>query len=140
VKKVRDLMRTEIVTLNLGDALDIASDIMSLGRIRHLPVVDASQRVVGIVTQRDLLKASISSVLGLGTKREREWLGKVPVREVMTSSVVTTVPGAPVADAVEQMIHGKLGCLPVCEEGKLVGLLTETDCLRLLRDVLAPRH
>ncbi len=58
--KVKDLMRTHVVTLHFMDMLGVAEDIMNMGRIRHLPVVDADNRVVGIVTQRDLYKASVS--------------------------------------------------------------------------------
>ena len=135
--KVKDLMRTNVVTLHLTDALDIAEDIMNMGRIRHLPVVDAGNRVVGIVTQRDLYKASISSVLGFDRAKEHEWLGKVQVRDVMTKAVTTIGPEAGVVEAVDKLVTAKFGCLPVVDEqGTLVGLLTETDCLRCFRDLL----
>lgn len=135
--KVKDLMRMSVVTLHTSDALGIADDIMGMGRIRHLPVVDANNRVVGLVTQRDLYKAAISSVLGFDRAKEHEWLGKVKVGDVMTEEVVTVKADAGVVEAVEKMVTEKFGCLPVTDEdGKLVGLLTETDCLRCFRDLL----
>jgi len=135
--KVQDLMRTNVVTLHSSDALDIAADIMNMGRIRHLPVVDADNRVVGIVTQRDLYRASISSVLGFAQAKEHEWLGQVTVRDVMTKEVTAIGPEAGVVEAVDKLVTAKFGCLPVVDEhGTLVGLLTETDCLRCFRDLL----
>lgn len=134
--KVKDLMRTKVITLHVADTLDIAEDIMSMARIRHLPVVDADYRLVGILSQRDLFKASISSVLGFAQEKEHQWLGTVPVREVMTKEVITVAPEAGIAEAVDKMVAGKFGCLPVVENGKLVGLLTETDCLRCFGGLL----
>lgn len=135
--KVKDLMRTNVVTLHVTDALAIAEDIMNMGRIRHLPVVDADNRVVGLVTQRDLFKASISSVLGFDRTKEHEWLGKVTVRDVMTKKVTMIAPEGGVVEAVDKLVTDKIGCLPVVDaQDKLVGLLTETDCLRCFRDLL----
>ncbi len=134
--KVKNLMQSHVVTLNAANSLDVAGDIMRMSRIRHLPVVEADKRLVGLLSQRDLFKASISSVLGFAQEREHEWLGEVSVREVMTEEVTTIEPEAGVVEAVDKMIAGKFGCLPVVEEGKLVGLITETDCLRCFRDLL----
>jgi CBS domain-containing protein len=134
--RVRDLMRSHVVTLSMFDALDVATDIMSMGRIRHLPVVNREQELVGIVSQRDLLKASISSVLGVGEANQREWMGKVPVIDVMTRSVTTIGPEASISEAISRLIKGKIGCLPVVEDGKLAGLITETDLLRCFNDLL----
>ena len=135
--KVKDLMRTHVVTLHFTDALSVAEDIMSMGRIRHLPVLDGSNTVVGIVTQRDLYKASISSVLGFNRTKEHEWLGKVKVQDIMTKTVTMIGPEAGIVDAVDKMVTEKIGCLPVVDpQGKLMGLLTETDCLRCFGDLL----
>lgn len=135
--KVRDIMHTSVITLQSGAKLSIAEDIMTMGRIRHLPVVDGHARVVGIVTQRDLYKAAISSVLGFDPDKEHQWLGKVTVADVMTKEVVTVSAEAGVMDAVEKMLTLKIGCLPVVDaEGKPAGVLTETDCLRCFRDLL----
>lgn len=135
--KVKDLMRTNVVSLRVGDTLGVAEDIMSMGRIRHLPVVDEDDRLVGLVSQRDLFRASVSSVLGFDRDKEHEWMGRIRVRDIMTKQVVTVDPEAGVSDAVEKFVSDKIGCLPVTDEqGKLAGLLTETDCLRCFRDLL----
>jgi CBS domain-containing protein len=124
--KVKDLMRTNVVTLYSSDMLGVAEDIMTMGRIRHLPVVNAQNHVVGLVTQRDLYKAAISSVLGFEQEKEREWLGQVRVSDVMTTEVIQIGVEAGVVEAVEKMVTAKIGCLPVVDEqGKLVGLMTK---------------
>lgn len=135
--KVKDLMRTNVVSLHVGDTLGVAEDIMSMGRIRHLPVVDEDNRLVGLVSQRDLFRASVSSALGFDRDKEHEWMGRIRVRDIMTKQVVTVDPEAGVSDAVEKFVSDKIGCLPVTDaQGKLAGLLTETDCLRCFRDLL----
>jgi CBS domain-containing protein len=135
--KVRDIMHTSVITLQSSDKLSVAEDIMTMGRIRHIPVVDGHYRVVGILTQRDLYKAAISTVLGFDRDKEHEWLGKVTVADVMTKDVVSVSAEAGVMDAVDKMLTMKIGCLPVVDaEGKPTGLLTETDCLRCFRDLL----
>jgi CBS domain-containing protein len=132
---VRQLMQREVVTLGASDTLDLADDIMRLGRIRHLPVTDG-RHLVGILSQRDLYRAAISSMLQLGRAEEQRFLAKVPVRAVMTPAPYTIAPDASARTAVGLMVEQKIGCLPVVEDGKLVGLLSETDCLRYLEHVL----
>jgi CBS domain-containing protein len=132
---VKDIMQTEVVTLSAADSLGIADDIMRLGRIRHMPVV-AEDGVVGIVSQRDLFLASVSSALRFRPSAEREWLAKIRVEEILSHPVHTATPEMPIIEAVNLMLSKRIGCLPVVENDKLVGLLSETDCLRLLATTL----
>lgn len=132
---VRDLMATEPITLGADDHLTLASDLMNLGRVRHMPVV-TGERLVGIVSQRDLFRAAVSSVLHFRPAAEREWLGKIRVAEVMTTNVVTARPDWTVAAAVNVMLERRIGCLPVIDGQRLIGLLSETDCMRLLGRLL----
>jgi len=134
---VGDAMRRELVTLTPEERLDVASDIMTLGRIRHMPVV-AHDAVVGILTQRDLFRAAISSVLNFRPSAEREWLQKIHVAEVMTQPVIAAESSWTVYQAVRVMMDHVIGCLPVVDDGKLVGLLSESDCLTLLARLLRP--
>jgi len=133
--RVRDVMQRDVVTLECNDTLDLVEDLMNLGRIRHMPIVSAG-RVVGLVSQRDLFRAAISSVLHLRRTAEREWLAKIAVREIMTTNVFTIEPDASIHGAVEVMLNKKIGCLPVVENGRLVGLISESDCLRHLARLL----
>jgi CBS domain-containing membrane protein len=132
---VSDLMRREVVTLDVTDTLDLADGIMRLGRIRHLPVV-SKERVVGILSQRDLFRAAVSSLLQLRYEAQRDWLAKIPVQAVMTSPVFTVGPEVSVRNAVRIMLDKRVGCLPVVENEELVGLLGESDCLTHLAHLL----
>ncbi len=137
--KVKDIMQKDVLTLRVDDHLDIVDNVMTLGRIRHVPIVDRYERLVGILTQRDLLRASVASVLELQRSSEREWLAKIPIQQVMSADVTSVRPDAELAEVVDLMVQKKYGCLPVVEDGRLVGLVTETDCLACLRDLLAPK-
>lgn len=132
---VRDVMQREVATLDADDRLDLADDIMQLGRIRHLPVLSRG-RLVGILSQRDLFRAAISSLLQLGRPAQQEWLARIPIRAVMSTSVVSIGATRSAADAVALMLERKIGCLPVLDGDTLVGLVSETDCLRLLAHLL----
>ena len=132
---VRGLMQRDVVTLGLSDTLDLAEGIMRLGRIRHLPVMEGDQ-VVGILSQRDLFRAAVSSLLQLRHDAEREWLATIQVGAVMTPRPFTITPSASLRTAVEIMVEKRIGCLPVVEDGKLVGLLSESDCMRYLAHLL----
>ncbi len=132
---VRDLMMTEVVTLDASDTLDLADNIMRLGRIRHMPIV-SDQKLVGILSQRDLFRAAISSVLQFRASTEREWLAKVKIREVMTAAVFTVKPTTPLREAVEMMLNKKIGCVVVIAGDRIAGLLSEGDCLHYLARLL----
>ena len=134
--KVKDLMQTDVVTLRVTDTLEVADRFMRQGLIRHLPVVDGDNRQVGLVAQADLLKASTSSVLSLPHTTEQEWLETVAARDVMVTNLITINPDVEIVEAVDLLAAGRLGCLPVVENSHLVGILTETDCLYYLRDLL----
>lgn len=126
---VKEVMKTQLVTLNADVKLGFANDIMYLGRIRHLPVV-RGEALVGILTQRDLYRASLTSIL-TNWKENKEFLDSIRVSEVMTKNVITISPDVTMEDAAQIMIDKKVGGLPVVQEKtKLIGLITETDVLQ----------
>jgi CBS domain-containing protein len=129
--KVRELMTTDVATIGRNDELTIGDDIMKMKRLRHLPVVEEG-RLVGMLTQRDLFHAALSTALDFGEKAQKGFLKTVVVKEVMTDEVLTIDPGADVKEAARLLIEHKIGCLPVVENGKLVGLVTVTDLLRVV--------
>lgn len=102
-----------------------AVEIMHEKNLHHIPVVDADDSVVGIVTQRDLQ---------LAARHFRE--ACVEVSEVMHTPVVTIAPDAPLAFAANQMISHRIGGLPVVDGGRVVGIVTETDLFQALADLL----
>jgi CBS domain-containing protein len=137
MSSVRDLMQRDVATLEADDTLDLADDVMRLGRVRHFPIM-AHGELVGVLSQRDLYRAAASSLLQLHYDASRAWLASVSVKAVMSTALHTIGPDRPIRDAVDMMLRERIGCLPVVEDGKLVGLLSETDCLRHLSNLLAP--
>jgi CBS domain-containing membrane protein len=132
---VRDIMSSPVEVLEIGDSLDLAQHLMKAGRIRHLPVVDGRQRLIGLVTQRKLLAAWV----GHGDpahERPREVAREIPVDMLMETRVFTTTPGTLAARAARQIESRKVGCLPVVDAGKLVGIVTEADFVHLARQYL----
>jgi CBS domain-containing protein len=131
--EVRDAMSADVKTVERNEALSIAQDVMQMERIRHLVVVDEDYpgEVAGVLSQRDLFLGSLARALGYGSAGARKVLETIPVKEVMTLDPVTIGPGAPLGEAAALMMEKKIGCLPVLEEGRLVGILTEGDFVRL---------
>ncbi|RMD97617.1 MAG: CBS domain-containing protein [Deltaproteobacteria bacterium] len=129
---VADIMTEEVVTLNEDEFMDLAETLMEIGRIRHLPVVDANGVVKGLVTHRDLLRMSISEVVDLDAEERKEILSNIPVVQVMRKEVMLTSPETSLLEAARFMQEHKYGCLPVVdEEGVLVGIVTEADFIGL---------
>jgi CBS domain-containing protein len=127
---VERIMQREFASVRSDERLDFVDDVMSLGRVRHMPVVDDG-KLVGVVSQRDLLAASLSKVLDFDGKERRSFLRSIDVGEVMAGRPITVAPGATLADAAALLLRHRIGCLPVVGPGgQAVGLLTETDLLR----------
>lgn len=126
--KVKDVMVKEVATLDVNDELSLANDIMRLGRIRHLPVVDGT-RLVGIISERDLFRSSLAQALGYGSQASRDLMKTLRIKDIMIKQVDTISPEAKLCEAVRIMMDKKIGCLPVVEDDLLVGLITETDIL-----------
>ncbi len=126
--KVRDIMVKEVASLDVNDELSLANDIMRLGRIRHLPVVDGHQ-LVGIISERDLFRSSLAEALGYGGKASRDLMKTIHIKDIMVGKVLTVAPDDDLREAVRLMVERKVGCLPVVEKDRLVGLITETDIL-----------
>jgi CBS domain-containing protein len=127
--RVRDIMQRKIVTVSAGDTLSTVEDIMTLGCVRHMPVVTAG-KLVGVVSERDLLRASLSSLNEFGTAQRRAFLHVVEIGRVMSAPPIVIEADQTVEEAAHVMAENKIGCLPVVDLDELVGMLTETDVLR----------
>jgi CBS domain-containing protein len=127
--RTEEIMEREVTTLAPDECLDLAEDVMALGRIRHLPVLQDG-RVVGIVSHRDLLAAGLSRARDFDGKQRRTFLEAVEVREVMTRDVATLPPGATLEAAAALMLVRKISCIPIVHNETLVGIVTDTDLLR----------
>lgn len=126
--RVRDLMTPDPGTLMPSDFLSTASDVMRLGRIHHLPVIDEARRVVGMVNDRDVVGGALLRAAGIDAAMERRLIERIKVSEVMTESVNETTPDTSLRDAAALMHQKMVRCLPVVkEDGTLVGVLSERD-------------
>lgn len=120
--RVRDLMTTALVTVKASDNLVSARAEMEVGVIRHLPVTDDRNRLVGVLSDRDILHLRATNK---------------HVADVMTRDVLTVGPEAPAIDAASIMLDHKISSvLVVDDEGVLVGVVTQTDYLELARRAL----
>jgi CBS domain-containing protein len=126
---VREIMMGSPVTLKPDETLDLANDVISLGRIRHIPIVEDG-RLVGLLSERDMMGATTTTIFGLKRKSKSALLKSVLIKDVMKKKVVTVKPDTPIKDAAHLMKEKKIGCVPVVDEGSLVGLVTTTDILR----------
>jgi acetoin utilization protein AcuB len=123
------------ITVPPGTPIFEARRLMYERRIRHLLVADGAD-LVGILTDRDLRLNLPSPATGLSVWEINYILMKLTVGEVMTKLVRTTGPDRNIEAAAQQMLEHRVGALPVLDEGKLVGILTETDLLRAFVDAL----
>ena len=124
---VRDLMTHEVATLERNDMLSVANNVMQLGRIRHMVVLDESGAIAGVVSQRDLFRGTLVKALGYGTVAQQRLMDSIPVKEIMATDLAIATPDTPLSEAAQLMAERKIGCLPVVEKDKLVGILTEGD-------------
>jgi acetoin utilization protein AcuB len=129
--RVRDLMTAKPITVDPETPMLEARQRMVEERIRHLIVVE-NARVVGIVTDRDIRLNLPSPATSLSVWEINFLLAKLTVGGVMSSSVIVVDPDRPIAEAARIMIDHKIGALPVVEEGRLVGIITESDCVRAI--------
>jgi CBS domain-containing membrane protein len=129
--KVSDIMSTDLVTLKEDDDLGLAENVMRFGRIRHLPVVNKG-KLVGLVTHRDILSAQVSSLADISVEDINELKLSIPASEIMKKDIETVGPDEPVLKAARILKKNKYGCLPVVNDRKLVGIITEADFIDLV--------
>ena len=136
-KTVADVMTTRVITLSEEDSLEAIAEGMDNYRLRHLLVVDGS-RLVGLISQRDLLRLTVSSLEG-GAAQARDTMMKRShfVGEVMTRNPRTVRADTPLKEAVALMVANKFGCLPVVDDQQcVIGIVTKHDLLELLGNLL----
>jgi CBS domain-containing membrane protein len=129
--EVRDLMTDRVFTLRPLDDLESLYELMDTHHVRHVPVVDGDGDLVGLVTQRDLARHALGAQEDLPLSTQQDILRRRRVREIMATEVDTVEPDENLATAAEMLIENKIGCLPVVEGEHLVGILTESDFVRL---------
>ncbi len=123
---VEDVMQRDVVTVTPGTTLPEALRLSRGRGVRHLPVTEGS-RLVGIVSDRDLKRAMASPATALERHELTYLVEKVTMGEIMTRAVITLGPTLPVEEAARLMVKEKISAVPVSEQGRVVGIVTETD-------------
>jgi acetoin utilization protein AcuB len=138
---IREHMKKDLATIRPDASFYEARTLIHDKGIRHLPVVDKSGKLAGLVTDRDIRRASPSDATTFSVHELHYLLGKLQVSSFMTprDKLITITPDTIVEEAAQLMHDHKIGCLPVVEGGKMVGMITETDILDLFVDVFGLR-
>jgi CBS domain-containing membrane protein len=132
--KVRDLMTEKVHALSVNDSALAAYDLMDEKHIRHLPIVDDEEEVVGLLSERDLLRHALANTADLPVSEKRRFLKELKIEELMSSTPYTVEPDTDLGEAGRMLLEYKFSCLPVAEGGRLVGILTESDFVRHIAD------
>jgi len=126
---VANRMKRNPVVVDEGDSMKRAMELLKEHEIRHLPVLKDGEKLVGILSERDIKQASPSSATALEIREIFYLLDKVKVKQIMTRRPYTVSSTTPIEEAALIIREKKIGCLPVVDEGRLVGILTETDII-----------
>ena len=137
---VRERMSRNPVTITSDMPITDALRVMRQNQVRKLPVLDQDGRMVGIVSEKDLLYASPSPASSLSIYEMHYMLSRLSVTELMTTDVITISPDVPLEEAARIMTDNKIGGLPVMENGELVGIITETDIFKVFLELLGARE
>jgi acetoin utilization protein AcuB len=137
--KIRHFMTTNVVAVSEDTSLHDAKKIMKAHKIRRLPVLK-KDKLVGLVTERMLLEASPSPATALSIHELHYLLAKMTVRDIMVKNPHTVSPDMPAEEAMELGQEMGYGGFPVVENGKMVGIVTESDIVRIMTRVLGVRE
>lgn len=129
---VGDVMTTQVSTVNRNDDLALADELMKVGRFRHIIVLDDQEHVAGVISREDIVYTALAWSLGTSQSMHDKMLRQTSAKSVMRTEVQTTIAGAPLREAAQRMMENKIGCLPVVDGVRLVGVLTESDLLALI--------
>lgn len=137
---VGERMTKRPITVTEDTSLPEALELMRKEKIRRLPVLDKQGNLVGIVTELDLLKASPSPATTLSIYEIPYLLSKIKMRDIMTRNVITVTEDTPIEEAARIMADNKIGGLPVMRDGRLVGIITETDIFKIFLELFGARQ
>lgn len=134
--KIKDIMTDEVFVLHATQTLELVRSLMRIKHVRHVPIVEPDNTFVGLMTHRDLLAQTISHLAEVDDE-EQEYLDRhIHIMNIMKRDVITAEPEMDVCKAIGLLLEHKYGCLPVLEDGKLVGIVTEADFMKLTLDLL----
>ncbi len=136
---VGERMSHPVITISPDTPITQALRLAKSERIRRMPVVDKG-KLIGIVSEKDMLNASPSPATTLSVWEIPELLDKIKVRDVMSRELYTVTVDTPLEEAARIMADNKVGGLPVLQDGKMVGIITSTSLLRIFLEMLGARE
>lgn len=128
MKTAKDLQSTKCFTIGRNDNLAVAQNLMKREHVRHL-VVTEDEEIAGILSEKDVLRAAMSSVMASGQKAQLAFLESVLVKEIMSKKIFSVEPNTELSECAQLLVNHQISCLPVVSSGGLVGILTSTDLL-----------
>lgn len=137
---VRDRMTPNPVTITTETSLKEALDLVRSKPFRHLPVLDEHGKLVGVVTEKSLVYASPTSTTALSVFEVDYILSRTRIGQIIQGPVITVGPDLPLEEAARVMIDHRIGCLPVVEDDKLIGIISDTDIFRVFVEGLGGGH
>lgn len=137
---VGERMTKRPITTHPDTPIDEALRVMRESKVRRLPVLDKKGKLVGIVTEKDLLYVSPSPATSLSIYEMHYLISKIKVEDVMAKDVITVTEYTPLEEAARIMADNKIGSLPVMRNDKLVGIITETDLFKVFLELLGARE
>ncbi|MDY6876923.1 MAG: CBS and ACT domain-containing protein [Chloroflexota bacterium] len=137
---VKDRMTSDPVIITTDTSLKDALETVRSNPFRHLPVLDEDGKLVGIVTEKSLVYASPTSANALSIFEVDYILSRTKVGQIIQGSVITVGPDWPIEEAARVMVDHRIGCLPVVEDDKLVGIISDTDIFRVFVEGLGGGH
>jgi CBS domain-containing protein len=129
---VGEVMTSELLTIEQNEPLARADELMRSHRVRHILVIDEDGALRGVLSQRDIFHGGLMRALGFGTRAREQALDRLRAKEAMTSDPVTTTADTEISAAARLMVERKIGCLPVRDGDRLVGIVTESDFARIV--------
>ena len=128
------------VTINPEASVVEASELMKKEKVHRLPVLDRDKNLIGVISEKDILFATPSPASSLSIHEMAYLLSKLTVRKLMTKNPVTINRTTTVEEAARLMVDQDLSCLPVVEDGKLVGIVSKSDMFKILLELFGARH
>lgn len=128
------------VTITPDASVVEASDLMKKEKVHRLPVLDKEKNLVGVISEKDILFATPSPASSLSIHEMAYLLSKLTVKKIMSKNPVTISKDTPVEEAARLMVDQDLSCLPVVEDGKLIGIVSKSDMFKILLELFGARH
>jgi len=133
----QDLMTEKVISIQPDDTLKSAMILMKKHHIRHIPVTNLSNELLGLISHRDILAISISSIVEIDKRILSEVYSELKIKNIMKQNLFYALKKNPLSEMIEVMVKNKIGCLPVIDKDKtLLGIFTETDVAKYLYTVI----